>query len=72
LELVVFVRCRSVFANAFAGADEQMGEDGVVLGDFEGETAEFVFGGLRLYFPGLWGGHGKFWLAGRDIETMSE
>ncbi len=32
---------------AEAGTDEQVGEDGVVLHEFEGETPEVISGGLR-------------------------
>jgi hypothetical protein len=48
-----------------------VGENGVVLGDFERESAEFIFGRFGFYFAGARRHRGKAGLTGRDVEASS-
>jgi hypothetical protein len=48
-----------------------VGENGIVLGDFEREPAEFVFGRFGFHFAGAWRHGGEAGLTGRDVEASS-
>jgi hypothetical protein len=56
-------------ARAFAGTDQQVGQDGIMLSDLKSETAQFVFGRFRFHIPGRRWNDGEPRLARRDIEA---
>ena len=64
------IRHPSIPFDPLAGTDEQVGEDGIMLGDLKGELAEVVTGRFRLEAPGHGGSSRDSGLAGRDLNGV--
>lgn len=60
----------SVPFDPLAGTDEEVGEDGIVLGDFKGKFAEVVAWRFGPHTPGRRGRDRDAGLAGWDLNSV--